>query len=70
MLAHFSVQESSELLQVALSSRGTWLHGKDPQHLVDSLQRQGLKVGEHACDVGPEHAQLLLPLLHQSGGSS
>ena len=60
VLPHFCVEESSQLLQVALCSRRTWLHRKDPQHLVDSLKGQGLEVGEHTGDVGPEHAQLLL----------
>ena len=33
------------------------------RYLVYSLERQGFEVGEHAGDVGPEHAQLLLPLV-------
>ena len=39
-------------------------------HLVDSLERQGLQVGEHAGDVGPEHAQLLLPLVGAAGSDA
>ena len=63
VLTHFCVQESSQLLQVAFCSGGAGLHGKDAEHLVDPLQGQRLEVGEHAGDVGPEHAELLLPLI-------
>jgi hypothetical protein len=31
-----------------------YLHGKNPEHLMDSLDGQAVKVGEHRHNVGPE----------------
>lgn len=51
VLADFTVQEVPQLLWAALHRA---LH-KHLQHGVDALQWQGVQVGEHADDVGPEH---------------
>jgi hypothetical protein len=69
VLPHLGVQECPQLLHVALHCRGS-LHGEYCQHLIDPLQRKTLRVGEHAQDVGPEHAQFLLPLVCTAGNDA
>ena len=55
MLHHFLVQEQAQFLRRHLD---TLLH-EHLKHRVDTIQGQGVQVGEHAQDVRPEYLSLV-----------